>query len=342
MRLKKLDLKNLEDIAIVNQAIKQTDLLSNFSAYPQARIMLSGGKKELYAIYVKGSKLPQIFLYSPGDSLKPSRVSFLFVDDHPSGLSPMVKNWVINKFKPDLVTVNFTRLKGGNFVESSNMYQSNYLEYVYSLKHLIGTSALASGHPSKYFIKKKLRFYKRCILRQPYLKYIEVFNNSNLEEDKAYLNRIKLFLKKWEEDTGMGAIADRKYLKYYLSNQDIKWGVVWDSYKFSVIALTAYMKHPTIEECVISLINKNIRGYYQLGLLTTISQAVAIANHYPEAKWVIVGGKGSKKGQEIYKESFLEGGFTIESHAEFIYGNPSMLLNYVIDKDNFLHRIWEY
>lgn len=181
---------------------------------------------------------------------KPKEVRFFF--NKPSA---SMKKAVFEYFKPDYMCVNET-----DIVEDEPI-AFNRLEVELSLVPI--------ANLEDRDVKKK---YNQCKRKHPELSF-ENYDPENLE-------KIKIFIQKWNEfqtnksDKFIDTKNDFHFFELYNHDPDVIGGVVMDNNEIVGVSFSV----PSMNGSLISVINKCLRGYTELGIFTYVERSRFLCN----------------------------------------------------------------
>lgn len=161
-----------------------------------------------------------------------------------------MKKAVFEHFNPLYMCVNETDTVDNEFAETNSPEAELLLCSIASL--------------SDKNIRKK---YNQCIRNHPNLR----FEKYNLED----IGKIKKFIKKWnyyhsnKSDKFIDTKNDIHFFELYNHNPDVLGGVIMDDCEIIAISFAV----PSIDGNLISVINKCLRGYTELGVFTYVERS---------------------------------------------------------------------
>lgn len=176
---------------------------------------------------------------------KPKEVRFFF-----NNPSVSMKEAVFEYFKPVFMSVNETDIIAKKFTIVNRPEAEIFLDPIANL--------------SDKNIRKK---YNQCKRSHPNLRF-ENYNPKDIE-------KIKKFIQKWnayninKSDKFIDTKNDLHFFKLYNYNPDVLGGVVMDDNEIVSISFSV----PSLDGNLVSVINKCLRGYTELGVFTYVERS---------------------------------------------------------------------
>ncbi len=216
-----------------------------------------------------------------------------------------------SQFHPDYISYNLLPEDTLSEIDTLNTMHNTHMEFVYGLDRLLNCANpdhTVSRDPS-VSIPHRAKEYHAARKNNASLVYVPfetIWGSEN--EEVNWRERINAFFKQWEIDTGFKTGNDRRLLDVFWRKPLLHGGVFFDTAAEKIVSLNCFSLHPSRTDMVISSIDKNVRGYTHLGVLSHITQALHIHSLGSQYTWILAGGKGSSDGQTAFKEGFMRGG----------------------------------
>lgn len=176
---------------------------------------------------------------------KPKEIRFFFTNP-----SVVIKEAVIQQFKPVYVAVNEVANSPKEAVAVNNPEVELFLPPIANL--------------ADKNIRKK---YNQCKRKHPNLIF-EKYNPDNID-------KIRIFIEKWKVarsekvDEFVNAKNDLHFFELYNNNPEVIGGIVRDGNEIVAISVAV----PSLDGGLISVINKSLRGYTELGVFTYVERS---------------------------------------------------------------------